>query len=88
MGPDDEAEASLRRALELNPSFAPAFVVLSAQLAADVERLDEALALATKATELAPDVSGAWRNLAHVLERMGREDEARQAMERGSDARQ
>ena len=88
MGPDDEAEASLRRAIELNPSFAPAFVVLSAQLAADVERLDEALALATKATELAPDVSGAWRNLAHVLERMGREDEARQAMERGSDARQ
>ena len=87
MGPDDEAETSLRRAIELNPNFAPALVVLSAHLAVDVERLNEALALATKATDLAPDVSGAWRNLAHVLERMGRPDEARQAMERGSDGR-
>jgi len=62
-------------------------VVLSAHIAVDDERLDEALALATKATELAPDVCGAWRNLADVLARMGRPDEARQAMERGSDAR-
>ena len=87
MGPDDEVETSLRRAIELNPSFAPALVVLSAQLALEVDRLDEALALATKATDLAPDVSGAWRNLAHVLQRMGRADEAREAMERAGDAR-
>lgn len=87
MGPDEEVEASLRRAIELNPSFAPAFMELSAQLAFSDEGLEEALALATKATELAPDVSGAWRNLAHVLERMDRPDEAREAMERGIDAR-
>ena len=30
MGPDDEVETSLRCAIELNPSFAPALVVLSA----------------------------------------------------------
>ena len=80
-------ETSLRRAIALNPEFAPAFMELSAQLAVDDERLEEALALAIKATELAPDVSGVWRNLAHVLERMDRPDEARDAMERGSDAR-
>jgi len=45
MGPDAEAETSLRRAIELNPNFAPAFVVLRAHLAIDDERLAEALAL-------------------------------------------
>jgi len=81
-GTSESVEAGLRRALELNASFPPGFVALSALVAEDEDRLDEALTLAEQATVLAPDAAPTWMNLADILERLGRDEEARQASER------
>lgn len=72
----DETEASLKRSLELNPSFAPACSMLAMLYAANDERLQEALLLARKAVQLEPGLLGYRINLANVLMRLKRVDEA------------
>jgi tetratricopeptide (TPR) repeat protein len=71
-----ETEASLKRALELNPSFAPACSTLASLYSMQDERLDQALLLAQKAVRLQPGSLSYRINLASVLMRMKRVDEA------------
>jgi tetratricopeptide (TPR) repeat protein len=61
----DEAEQSCRRALHIDPEFAPAFVVL-AELRADAGRFVEAEELFCRATSLDPASPEAWAGLTRV----------------------
>jgi tetratricopeptide (TPR) repeat protein len=72
----DETESNLRRALQLNPSFAPACTMLAMLYASNDDKLEEALALAQKAVQLEPGYIGYRMNLANVLLRMKRVPEA------------
>jgi tetratricopeptide (TPR) repeat protein len=72
----DEAEAHLRRAIEINPQFAAACLMLSSVLAMKGTNLVEALEFATRAAELEPGVPGHHLNLARILMVMQRMDEA------------
>jgi len=71
----------LRRAIELNPKFAPAYVLLSASYAQQPDRLTEAHTLAKKAVELEPAEASTWAQLGQVRLKMDRPDEARDALE-------
>lgn len=73
---------ALRKAIELEPDFAPALSELASHLAARQERLEEALALAMRATELEPDNAWTWVNLGLVYVVVGHPDKARKAGER------
>ena len=69
-------EGYLRRSLAINPQFVPAMRILSQLLAAQLEKLPEALELAQKAAALEPaDMSHRLR-IAEVLAAMERTDEA------------
>lgn len=71
------AEASLRRAIELNPAFAPAHATLASLYTLRKETLDKAMAAARKAVELEPGEIHYYLNLGHVLLRMERVYDAR-----------
>lgn len=77
----DEAEASLRLALEVEPGSAPAHANLGLVRLArgDLEGAEAALRGAIHARE---DFVEAWSDLGVVLERRGREGEAEEAYER------
>jgi tetratricopeptide (TPR) repeat protein len=77
-----QAERNFRRAIELNPSFVPAYSGLAGVMAMDDERADEALALARKAVALEPGELNHQLMLANVLMRMKKVDEAIQLAER------
>lgn len=81
-GPSEVVVERLERAIELNPRFAPAFVLLSDHLSEQAGRLEEALALAREAARLAPDAALVWANLASILTRLGRTEEAERALQR------
>jgi tetratricopeptide (TPR) repeat protein len=72
-------EEALRRVLALEPGFAPALSELASHLAARREKLEEALTLATRATELEPESAWTWVNLGVVYLVVGHSDEARDA---------
>jgi tetratricopeptide (TPR) repeat protein len=72
-------ESDLRRAIVLNPSFAPAYSILAVLVARDTEKWPEALALARKAVALEPGDISVQLNLGSVLMRMNRAAEARAA---------
>ncbi|GAB4257746.1 MAG: PEP-CTERM system TPR-repeat protein PrsT [Deferrisomatales bacterium] len=55
LGENEEAERAFRKVLEIDPQFAPALNELAWQLSEREDRVDEALGLAQKAVELAPD---------------------------------
>lgn len=82
MMPQEEAqcEASLRRAIEVNPSFAPAYDRLAIFLAMRHRSLDEAQAMGLKAVSLEPDNVGYRVNIAHVLMMMERSRNAIQVL--------
>ncbi len=77
-----EAEASLRRATELNPNFAPAYVALSTLYATRKESLERALEASRKAAELEPGESAYQLNVGIVFMRMERGADARAMAER------
>jgi hypothetical protein len=77
-----EAEASLRRVIELNPNFAPAYSMLAMFYSQRKETLEKALAAARKAAELEPGELRHYLNLGQVLLRMDRTEEARVIGER------
>jgi tetratricopeptide (TPR) repeat protein len=75
-GDPDLVENYLRKALAINPNFVPALQILSEHLAAQREKLPEALELSQKAASLEPaDLSHRIR-IASILAAMERDDEA------------
>jgi tetratricopeptide (TPR) repeat protein len=75
--PDDtQIEDDLRQAIALNPEFGPAYGLLATYLADDEDSLPECLTLAQKAVSLEPGNSLYQLDLAQVLLRMGKFDEA------------
>jgi len=77
-----EAEASLRRAIELNNEFAPAYGALAGLMGRQGKDLNSALAIARRAIQLEPGVQGYHLVAASLLMRMGGVGEARQIAER------
>jgi tetratricopeptide (TPR) repeat protein len=71
----DSAEGYLRHAVELNPGFAEAFVRL-ADIYVRAGRLQEALPLLRRATDIEPDNSAYWVALGRLLVRLDQPDEA------------
>ncbi len=69
-------EASLRRALELNPKFVPTYNLLSFVLVGQKEKQSEALAMAGKAVELAPLEFRYHVDLGRILLAMDQHEEA------------
>ncbi len=76
---DQQLEEDLRAAIAANPNFAPPYGVLGGYLAVQGEKLPEALALANKAIALEPANSAFQLDLAQVLVRMNRYEDARSA---------
>lgn len=90
LGRLDQAEADLRRLIELEPDNAHALNALGYTLADRTQRYDEALALVQRAIALAPDEPAIIDSLGWVYYRMGDHDQAlkylRQAFELLKDA--
>jgi Tfp pilus assembly protein PilF len=76
-GPDDTAiEDSLRKAIQLNPRFAPSYDRLAVFYSMRHENLDEAHLLSVKAVELDPSQVVFRQNCANVLMALQRYDDA------------
>jgi tetratricopeptide (TPR) repeat protein len=76
------AEQGLRKAIELNPNFAPAFSALAQFYVLRHEHLDEALTLARQATQLEPGMLTHHLAVANVLMAQGKYDEAQKLTQR------
>ena len=72
-----KAEASLEKAIALNPSFAPAYASLATLYSLRKEDQEKALSAARRATELEPGTLGYALNMGHVLLNMNKTEEAR-----------
>jgi tetratricopeptide (TPR) repeat protein len=72
-----QVEASLVRALHLNPYFAPAYIALARLFLLDDQKVDRALELARKAVDLEPGSFSNQIMLGTVLARLGRYEEAK-----------
>ena len=70
--PPDEVEKSLRTAIAIDPSFAPAYSALAAFYAQRGENLEEARRLGVQAVQLEPSVLAFRLNVSMVLLRMER----------------
>jgi tetratricopeptide (TPR) repeat protein len=68
---DAQIEGSLRKAIQLNPQFAPSFDRLAVFLAMHHRNLEEAHTMALTAVTLDPANMGYRVNIAHVLMEMG-----------------
>ncbi|MGD0923338.1 MAG: DUF1570 domain-containing protein [Terriglobia bacterium] len=77
-----EAEASLRRATELNNQFAPAYAALASVMGNQGKDLKGAFAMARRAIQLEPGIQGYHLVAASLLMQMGNVAEARQMAER------
>lgn len=75
-GAMERAEAALVRAIELNHDYAPAHEHLAQVIVTRGGDIELALRLARRAAALAPDDTGARLNVAWILWRAGRRDEA------------
>jgi tetratricopeptide (TPR) repeat protein len=71
-----EAQADLRQAIAVNPDFAPPYGLLALYLVAREDTLPEALTLAQKGASLEPGRTEYQFDLAQVLMRMRRYDDA------------
>jgi tetratricopeptide (TPR) repeat protein len=76
-------EDLIRRAIDLNPAFAEAYVRLADIYAQEAGRLEEALPLMRRATEIEPDNAGYWLDFGKLLLGLNRPDEARDMGRRG-----
>jgi tetratricopeptide (TPR) repeat protein len=77
IGNDAQMEDDLRTAIAVSPEFAPPYGVLAVYLATKGENLPEALKLAQKAQTLEPGNAAYQFDVAQVLVRMNRFEEAR-----------
>ncbi len=75
-GDDEQVESSLRAAIKLNPSFAPAFDSLAVLEAMQHRNLDEAHMMALTAMKLEPGNAHYRMNAANVLMEMDRGKDA------------
>ncbi|MDB5105700.1 MAG: hypothetical protein JWP91_3389 [Fibrobacteres bacterium] len=75
-----EAEAQCRRALELNPRFAPAYILLGSLLKGP-GRLEESVAACKKAVLLDPDCTAAYYDLACYYSLLAKREQSLAAME-------
>jgi tetratricopeptide (TPR) repeat protein len=78
MGQNDEAEATYRKAIELNPSYATAYSNFG-NLLVDLNRYEEAEAAYRKAIELNPSDANAYSNFGNLLVDLNRYEEAEAA---------
>ena len=76
-------ESALRRTIELNPAFAPAYARLADRLGRHDDRMEEAAALARRAAQLEPDNGAYWVGLGQILTRLDRPEYARAAGQNG-----
>lgn len=72
-----KAEASLEKAIALNPSFAPAYASLATLYSMREEDQEKALSAARRATEMEPGTLSYAINLGYVLLNMHKTEEAR-----------
>lgn len=86
IGDFEATEKHLRRAIELNPDFAPAYSMLALAYATQDTRLEEALRLARHAVDLEPGALEHQLRVGSVLLRMERVDEAQRVAQRASAA--
>ena len=77
------AEDYLRRAIDLDPRFAPAYSRLAGLYAQQEARLGDALPLQQRATELEPENPAYWVDLGRLLASLKRPAEAREAGAKG-----
>ncbi len=84
LGPERMAatEQNLKKAIELNPNFAPAYTVLAQLYVVRGENLDDAMAAARKAVQLEPGNLSHHLAVANVLMRMERIADAQTLVER------
>lgn len=76
------AEQALRRAMALNPAFAPAYVALARLLLHNYQQLEEAQRLAEHAVALEPGMFSYQATLARILLTRGEPDAARRVVDR------
>ncbi len=81
-GSFETTEKHLRRAIELNSQFAPAYATLASFYGFREDRLEEALQMARKAAQLEPGTLHYHLNIANILLRMRRADDAIQLGEK------
>jgi tetratricopeptide (TPR) repeat protein len=77
------AEDDLRRAIDLNPRFAPAYARLADFYATEAARPLDAVPLLRRATELEPATAVNWVSLGQLLLLVNRPEEAREAAKKG-----
>jgi TonB family protein len=77
-----KAERSLKRAVELNPTFGPGYGQLAYEYLRREQNLEEALGIARRAVELEPNNMTYLVNAAEISLRLNRPDEARVVAER------
>ncbi len=80
MARPEDAETHCRRALELNPRFAPAYILLGA-LVKSPERLEESVTACKKAVLLDPECTAAYYDLACYYSLLGKREQALASME-------
>jgi tetratricopeptide (TPR) repeat protein len=78
----DQAKEALRRTIELNPKFAPAYAELGRLFVATGVRLESVRGMAFKAVELEPDNAWYWVNLGRILLSMDQPGDAAAAADR------
>ena len=76
-------ESALRRTIELNPAFAPAYARLADRVGHHDDRWEEAVTLARRAAQLEPDNGAYWIVLGQMLVRLDRFEDARAAGQNG-----
>ena len=76
------ADEYLRRAIDLDPGFAPAYVRLAALYTRQADRLEAALPLMRRATELEPENAAYWVEFGKLLVSLDRPGEALEARQR------
>ena len=84
-GREDEAIVSARQALKDNPDNVDAMRLLASIYMAQEKKLGDAEALLRRATELAPDFSGAWVDLGRARLKRAKRMEAIQAFTRATE---
>jgi tetratricopeptide (TPR) repeat protein len=80
LGHWQEAEASYKKAIELDPRDVQLLTTVGNEFYLYLRRFDDALASIDRALQIAPDAAGEHANKAVVLQTEGRLDEARQEL--------
>jgi tetratricopeptide (TPR) repeat protein len=80
-GSPAEAAESIKKAMRLNPHYPPGYYVTLGRAQFNMERFDESAASLEQVTKLKPDTEAVFLFLAATYGHLGREQEARSAIE-------